>query len=306
MPNRFRHALKAVLVILSLAVASTANAAPVAETPRTAILCAYEPEWEALLPVLQDRHEAIYSGIRFVSGRIGNRDVVVVETGISMVNAAMAAQLTLDHYAIANLIVMGIAGGVDPTLHIGDVAVPEQWSEYLEAAFAREDHGAYTLPSFSDQSQKEHFGMIFPQPVEVNRAPAQPEQRRWFPVDAHLLEIARRVAPTVSLRNCNGAGECLSPKPQVVVGGNGVSGQAFVDNAAFRAFTARVFSARALDMESAAVAQVAYANKTPFIAFRSLSDLAGGDAGATKMKVFQDLAAGNAAAFLEAFVRDLP
>ena len=32
-------------------------------------------------------------------------------------------------------------------------------------------------------------------------------------------------------------------------------------------------------MESAAVAHVAYANRVPFIAFRSLSDLAGGGSG---------------------------
>ncbi len=59
-------------------------------------------------------------------------------------------------------------------------------------------------------------------------------------------------------------------------------------------------------MESAAVAHVAYANHVPFIAFRSLSDLAGGDAGATKMKVFQDLASHNAASVLLAFLEALP
>ena len=61
--------------------------------------------------------------------------------------------------------------------------------------------------------------------------------------------------------------------------GNGVSGQAFVDNAAFREYTFKTFNASVLDMETSALAMVAYANGVPYIAFRSLSDLAGGGKG---------------------------
>ena len=66
------------------------------------------------------------------------------------------------------------------------------------------------------------------------------------------------------------------------------------------------FGARVLDMESATVAHVAYANDVPFIAARSLSDLAGGGEGENQMAVFRDLAAGNAAAVVKAFLRSLP
>jgi len=90
-----------------------------------------------------------------------------------------------------------------------------------------------------------------------------------------------------------------------VVGGNGVSGQTFVDNAKFREWTFATFKADVLDMESAASAMVAYANNKPFIAFRSLSDLAGGGEGQNEIKTFFQLAADNAAnvmiAFLEAW-----
>jgi adenosylhomocysteine nucleosidase len=49
----------------------------------------------------------------------------------------------------------------------------------------------------------------------------------------------------------------------VVLGGNGVSGQAFVDNAGFREYTYRTFQANVLDMETAAMAHVAYATACP-------------------------------------------
>ena len=74
----------------------------------------------------------------------------------------------------------------------------------------------------------------------------------------------------------------------------------------YRTYTFDTFQARVLDMESAAVAQVAYVNRVPFIAFRSLSDLAGGGEGENQMATFFQLAADNAAAVVRAFVRGLP
>ena len=91
-----------------------------------------------------------------------------------------------------------------------------------------------------------------------------------------------------------------------MIGGHGVSGQAFVDNAAFRDYVRKTFDANVLDMESASAAHVAYANKTPFIAFRSLSDLAGGGTGANEMGTFFQLASDNSAAFVREFLKRLP
>jgi adenosylhomocysteine nucleosidase len=59
-------------------------------------------------------------------------------------------------------------------------------------------------------------------------------------------------------------------------------------------------------MESAAVAHVAYANNTPFIVFRSLSDLAGGGEGENELGTFFQLASDNSAAIVRAFVKALP
>jgi adenosylhomocysteine nucleosidase len=59
-------------------------------------------------------------------------------------------------------------------------------------------------------------------------------------------------------------------------------------------------------MESAAVAHVAYANKTPFIAFRSVSDLAGGSEGENEMGIFFQLASDNSATVVQAFLRAVP
>jgi adenosylhomocysteine nucleosidase len=85
-----------------------------------------------------------------------------------------------------------------------------------------------------------------------------------------------------------------------------VSGPTFVDNAAYREWSWRTFQAEALDMETAAVAVVAHEHQVPYIAFRSLSDLAGGESGDNVMRTFGRLAAANSAAVVLEFLRAYP
>jgi adenosylhomocysteine nucleosidase len=306
-PVRKAAALAFGLAVLLGSAAAAGAAETLDRTPRTAVISAFRPEWAALRAALRDREGYVVNGTSFETGTIEGKPVVLFLSGVSMVNAAMTSQLALDRFTVARVVFSGIAGGVDPALAIGDVVVPERWSEYLEAVFARETDGTYVLPGFADRSVA-NFGMMFPQPVEVaNGTTTQPERRLWFPVDAGLLSVARAVAGTVHLGMCVAdSSRCLPHRPKVLVGGNGVSGQAFVDNAAFREYVQRAFEAEVVDMESAAVAHVAYANRVPFIAFRSLSDLAGGGAGENEMETFLQLASANSAAVVEAFLKALP
>ena len=274
-------------------------------TARTAVMSAFQPEWTALEAMLQDRKDHIVNGMTFATGTIEGKPVVLFLSGVSMVNAAMTTQLALDRFNIARIVFSGIAGGVDPGLAIGDVVVPVEWSEYLEAVFAREKDGGYTLPSYANQPLA-YYGMIFPQPVQITKRGGGLEQRMWFPADAQLLAIAKTAASTTVLKDCVADDKCLTHKPKIVVGGHGVSGQAFVDNKAFRQYARKTFDAEALDMESAAVAHVAYANRIPFIAFRGLSDLAGGDEGENEMGTFFQLASDNSASVVRAFLKALP
>ena len=276
------------------------------ETPRIAVVSAFAPELEILKGELQDRSVRSANGVEFATGTLEGQKVVLFLSGISVVNAAMTAQLALDRFAIGRIVFSGIAGGVDPSLSIGDVAIVERWGQYLEMLFAREiDGGWATMPFF--EYPYGNFGMMFPRSVTVLRAGADgPETRFWFPVDSALLAAARRAADKVTLARCTAPGRCLDRPLRIAVGGSGVSGGAFVDNAAFRTWVFETFGARVLDMESAAVAHVAYANDVPFVAVRSLSDLAGGGEGANRMEIFLDLAAGNAAAVVKAMLREMP
>lgn len=263
---------------LVLAVASPLSAAT---RPLYALCGAYPPEMAALhaeFDVAADRGftRTVVKGIEFWRGSYAGKDVIVFRTGVSMVNAAYQLQLAFDHFPITHVLFAGVAGGTDPALHVGDIVIPEQWAHHSEAAYLNEDPekpGQYLIPDYL-KPKYENFGMIFPDDVAVIRdgqdkfsdVPA-------FPADPALLAAARRALPKVP--PMQKAGRTVD----VSVGGTGVAGPVFLDNAKYREWIFRVWKARCLDMESTALAQVAYANHKPILIIRGLSDLAGGQHG---------------------------
>ncbi|MCY4541796.1 MAG: 5'-methylthioadenosine/S-adenosylhomocysteine nucleosidase [Rhodobacteraceae bacterium] len=296
--------LTAVFALVSPA-STHAHAAP-DETPRIAVVSSFEPEQAILQEHIRDASVLTVNGVEFTVGNLEGRDVVLFLSGISVVNAAMTVQLALDHFAIEHIVFSGIAGGVDPGLNIGDVVIADRWGQYLEMYYARETgDGWSTIPFF--EYPYGNFGMMFPRSVTVLQPGAKvPETRFWFPVDQELLASAHRVGEEVTLVRCTIDQKCLDQAPRIVVAGSGVSGSAFIDNATFRTWVFETFEARVLDMESAAVAHVAFANDVPFIAVRSLSDLAGGGRGENQLEVFLDLAATNAASVVRALLKAAP
>lgn len=305
-------AIAAALLSLAAPVAPAA-AQPRDATPRTVVMTAFPPEWDALIHAVEAPVEAKINGLTFVTGTMAGKPVLLMQSGVSMVNAAMNTQLVLDRFTVKRIVFSGIAGGVDPALSIGDVIVPEHWGQYLEVSFARRTRKGWVVPEPVDAEAPANWGMMFPRGVRVGNARQSSVRHYTLAADPALLALARSIAGTVALRRCVGDapagranGACLAHTPKVVIGGVGVSAGVFADNAAFRGYLYRAWKARVLDMESAAVAQVAFANGVPVIVFRSLSDLAGGDAGANQMDTFMTLASVNSAEVVRRFVAALP
>ena len=272
--------------------------------PRIAVATAFAPELAALLPRLSNQTRHQVNGVSFWTGTISDQEVVLFMTGVSLVNAAMNTQLVLERFNVTNIVVSGIAGGVDPELSIGDVTVPAKWGQYNETVYMREIEPGVFEPHAETKPPIAEFGFIRPRGVWVAAADnTEPEPRFWFEADDQLLKIAHSASRAIALKQCISETECLDERPQVVLGGAGVSGSIFLDNAEFREYLFDTFDAQVAEMETSSIAMVAYANDIPYIAFRSLSDLAGGGgAGENEMKVFGTLAAENAAAFVVAFL----
>lgn len=306
MMKTMRRAALWLTMICGLATAP-ANAASEAldTTPRTAIISAFAPEWASLIGLIEQPVQREINGVAIVTGTMAGKPVVLMESGVSMVNAAMNAQMLIDRFTVSRIVFSGIAGGADPALAVGDVAVPASWSQNLEVVMARETASGFLLPPGAQASKRAPFGMMFPRGIRMGSDPTRHEA---FAADAALVALATRIAQAVTLKRCieAPATRCLPGTPRIVVGGTGVSSPAFVDNAAYRSYLHKSYDARVIDMETAAVAQVAHANRIPFIGFRSLSDLAGGDAGPNSMTIFMSLAAENSASVVRAFIAALP
>jgi adenosylhomocysteine nucleosidase len=106
-----------------------------------------------------------------------------------------------------------------------------------------------------------------------------------YAVDADMLAVARGLRPKLSrcgptAQRADGSTDekqCVRREPRLLVGGRGVSATVFLANAQYRTYLHEVLNAQTFEMETAALAHVAHANGVPYIAFRSLSDLAGAE-----------------------------
>jgi adenosylhomocysteine nucleosidase len=294
-------------LILCVPLAAKAGSDVVDVSPRIALLAAYQPEWDALRAIVEDGVPSRQSGVEVITGQVEGHPVLLVRTGISMVNASLATQMMIDRFNLTAILFCGIAGAVDPGLNIGDVVVAERWAEYLEIIMARATPQGFKLPPWAEKDQVfANFEIMFPRPVEVSRdGQDRPAQQFWFPVDARLLDTARATARSAPLRQCLET-VCVAHVPRARVGGSGVSGSAFVDNAEFRNYVFRTFHADLLDMESAAVAHVAATNALPYLAVRALSDTAGGNDGVNEEEVYERLASANAVSVLRALIKAMP
>lgn len=88
----------------------------------TGIIGAMTEEIEVLAAALTDRRTASVMGFPFYPGRLEGREVIVTQCGIGKVNAAMCTVALLSQN-VRRVIFTGVAGGVHPSLRVGDMVV---------------------------------------------------------------------------------------------------------------------------------------------------------------------------------------
>lgn len=270
-----------------------------------AVMSAYAPEIAANEDAfLKGGHlvkATTINGVPFKHVKFEGRDLLLFPSGVSMVNAAMTTQLALARFPISHVLFAGIAGGINPAHHIGDVVVPDKWFHHSEAVYAnpKPDGSGYVLPEYF-KAPYTNFGFMFPDHVwAVRDGMAKPAKQEFFSADPALLEASRRALKTMPPMSYAGR------TAEVSVGGNGIAGPVFMDNREYRKWAFSVWKADCLDMESTAIAQVCWANKTPFLIVRSLSDLAGGQEGVNAADTTEGPVSAHASIVLREIVRQM-
>ncbi|GAA4429449.1 5'-methylthioadenosine/S-adenosylhomocysteine nucleosidase [Georgenia halophila] len=166
--------------------------------------------------------------------QIGKVKILLVRSGIGLVNAAAAAVAALSECRPRALISTGSAGGLARSVDVGDVVVGETYT------YAGADATAFDYVR----------GQVPGMPVE-------------YDADPDRLAAARRIElPVGTLRV-----------------GQMVSGDSFVTEVNCGEVRENFPDALSTDMETTALAQVAYSYELPFLSVRGISDLCGPEAG---------------------------
>lgn len=250
--------------------------------PLTGLLGAFGAEVALVKESLRKPKTVIVDGVSFTTGRIGKQRVVVAETGIGKVNAAMTTALMLDHFRPQRVLFTGIAGGTNPDLQPGDIVIAGRTSHH--------DYASITDKNTPTKQTRNAITKAF--------NPA------YFPADSALLRLAEQVVKTVQLEGIPLASGGVSDRPVKVVTGTVVTGDVFVASPEKVKTLRTDFGADATEMEGAAIAQVCYQIQVPHLIIRSLSDRADAEAHIAYDK-FYPTAARNSAKVVIALVNAL-
>jgi len=232
---------------------------PLAERERSltiGIICAIAQEIEHLEAVTRvDKQEEI-AGRTYRKGSLDSTDIVLVGAGIGKVNTAMTATILIRQFGCRLLVFSGVAGGIDPSLNIGDVVIAERAIHHDSGVIQNERVQTY---------QAGHVPFF------------NPTDRLGYDSNADLMARVRSVTDRISLAglssNAGGTGNASK-----LVFGTILAGDQFLNCEATRQRLVSELGGQAIEMEGAALAQVCEAFSVDWLNIRALSDLAGQEA----------------------------
>ena len=173
----------------------------------------------------------------FYKGSHDKHELILVQSGLGKVNAAVVSTLLIEKFECELLLFSGVAGGIDPGIEIGEVIIGESLIQY--------DYG--TLKN------RELL------PFRPGSIPTgESKNKLEYSLDPKIKHKIKVSLPNVRM-------------------GIILTGDVFLQCEETQKELFEKYGAQAIDMEGAAVAQVAEQFGIPAIVVRCLSDLAGAD-----------------------------
>lgn len=201
------------------------------------IIGAMECEVERLKQKLQKIKTAHHGRMIIYTGELSGHNVILTQSGVGKVNAAIGAQYIIDKYKPDIIINTGIAGGIAPELKVCDIVIGVELVQHDFDVSAIGYARGYMCTG------------------------TEPDKPTVFSSDEILIrkyeEAAEKAIPRVKLHK-----------------GLIASGDVFISDNNRKKEIRNIFNAAAVEMEGAAIAQCASKNEIPFIIIRAISDLA--------------------------------
>lgn len=217
------------------------------------LIAAIPQELVQLRAALAGAREEQHAGLRIDRGVLDGREVVLAEAGIGKVNTAVVATLLIALHDCDPVVFSGVAGGLDPDLHIGDVVIAKTAIQH--------DFGV-------QQEGRLH-------PYHAGHIPFfNPTKRFGFDADPELLARVEEALAGLELPPLSRAAGGEGRRPRIVHG-TVLTGDQFLNCEATRERLHEELGGHAVEMEGAALAQVAERFGGRWLLIRALSDLAG-------------------------------
>ena len=213
----------------------------------TLILGAMPSEVSVIVAALKQPRTGTLECFPYHIGRLNGRRAVVAVTGVGVTNGAMVAALFIHHFKPSELLVSGTGSRFNPRIRTGDTVISTKTIH----------HAAGSLTS---------DGMVY----RKVRGPLPGQMTSWFyKPDPRLLELARAAIATYEPDEITVEGNRYTPRVLTgVVSASdmfGVSDEKIAD-------MQKKLAPDIMEMESAAIAQVAQQLGVPHIVFRAGSN----------------------------------
>ena len=227
--------------------------------PTIAIIGALEKEVRLVYDAVEKGTVAQDAGLKIVGGEYHGFNVVATVAGMGTVNAAAATQHLITAYQANAIIFSGIAGGLNPALHIGDVVIGEHL-RYLDTDTALLAESAPGLEEFAssdflvDLAEKTLVAHGF-----VNATLSAEEVATGTEVRARADASPFRQGDT-------------RVEPQRYLRGTIATGDRFVSGTDAKAAAVAATHADCVEMEGTAIAHIAAKNGIDCLVLRAISD----------------------------------
>ncbi len=206
---------------------------------KIAVIGAMDCEIDAIKKELPDLKEENYADLKIFTGTINGKIIVLSQSGVGKVNAALNTQYIIDTYKPDIIVNTGVAGGIADGLDVGDIVI-----------------GTYLVQHDFDVTVLGYAKGYMCTGIEKDKP------TKYYS-DKNLVE------------NFQIALEQNMPSKKIHQGII-ASGDKFVSGKEIKKEINEYFGAIAVEMEGCAIAQVATRNKVPFVVTRAISDLADG------------------------------
>jgi 5'-methylthioadenosine/S-adenosylhomocysteine nucleosidase len=228
----------------------------------TLILGAMPSEVSIIVAAIRQQKTGMLECFPYHAGRLNGRRVVVAVTGVGVTNGAMVAALFIQKFHPSELLVSGTGSRFNPRIRTGDTVI----------SLKTIHHAAGSLTD---------DGMVY----RKVRGPLPGQMTSWFfKPDPELLAIAKKAIRTYDAEPITAEGERYQPR--VLTGVVSASDMFGVSDAKIADMQAKL-APDIMEMESAAIAQVAEQLGVPSIVFRAGSNRTQSNPGAAYRKLGQ-------------------